>query len=88
MNSRLELPGIRSMTPRRRGGSRGCDERLGTPAGDIWTKWTLRPKPCSAAAPLSASVSLRDRAYAALKQMITEADIYAHPEEIRLTNVS
>jgi DNA-binding GntR family transcriptional regulator len=35
-------------------------------------------------APLSASVSLRDRAYAALKQMITEADIYAHPEEIRL----
>jgi hypothetical protein len=33
-------------------------------------------------------VSLRDRAYAALKQMITEADIYAHPEEIRLTNVS
>jgi DNA-binding GntR family transcriptional regulator len=34
--------------------------------------------------PLSASVSLRDRAYAALKQMITEADIYAHPEEIRL----
>jgi DNA-binding GntR family transcriptional regulator len=34
--------------------------------------------------PLSASVSLRDRAYAALKQMITEADIYAHPDEIRL----
>jgi DNA-binding GntR family transcriptional regulator len=34
--------------------------------------------------PISASVSLRDRAYAALKQMITEADIYAHPEEIRL----
>ena len=28
--------------------------------------------------------SLRDQAYAALKQMITEADIYAHPEEIRL----
>jgi DNA-binding GntR family transcriptional regulator len=34
--------------------------------------------------PISASVSLRDRAYAALKQMITDADIYAHPEEIRL----
>ena len=34
--------------------------------------------------PISASVSLRDQAYAALKQMITEADIYAHPEEIRL----
>jgi DNA-binding GntR family transcriptional regulator len=34
--------------------------------------------------PIGASVSLRDRAYAALKQMITDADIYAHPEEIRL----
>lgn len=34
--------------------------------------------------PINVSVSLRDQAYAALKQMITEADIYAHPEEIRL----
>ena len=34
--------------------------------------------------PISASVSLRDQAYAALKQMIMDADIYAHPEEIRL----
>lgn len=34
--------------------------------------------------PLNAAASLRDQAYAALKQMITEADIYAHPEEIRL----
>ncbi|MFO1304241.1 MAG: GntR family transcriptional regulator [Burkholderiales bacterium] len=34
--------------------------------------------------PISVSVSLRDQAYAALKQMITEADIYAHAEEIRL----
>ena len=34
--------------------------------------------------PIGVSVSLRDQAYAALKQMITEADIYAHPEEIRL----
>src|SRR5689334_23575031 len=34
--------------------------------------------------PIGAGVSLRDQAYAALKQMITEADIYAHPEEIRL----
>ena len=34
--------------------------------------------------PLGVSVSLRDQAYMALKQMITEADIYAHPEEIRL----
>ena len=34
--------------------------------------------------PIGASASLRDHAYVALKQMITEADIYAHPEEIRL----
>jgi len=34
--------------------------------------------------PIATSASLRDKAYAALKQMITEADIYAHPEEIRL----
>ncbi len=34
--------------------------------------------------PISASVSLRDQAYAALKQMIMDADIYSHPEEIRL----
>jgi DNA-binding GntR family transcriptional regulator len=34
--------------------------------------------------PISVAVSLRDQAYAALKQMITEADIYAHVEEIRL----
>jgi DNA-binding GntR family transcriptional regulator len=34
--------------------------------------------------PINVAVSLRDQAYAALKQMITEADIYAHPEEIRL----
>ena len=35
-------------------------------------------------APIGAALSLRDQAYAALKQMITDADIYAHPEEIRL----
>jgi len=34
--------------------------------------------------PIASSASLRDQAYAALKQMITEADISAHPEEIRL----
>ncbi|MCC7328270.1 MAG: GntR family transcriptional regulator [Burkholderiales bacterium] len=34
--------------------------------------------------PISASLSLRDQAYAALKQMITDADIYARREEIRL----
>jgi len=34
--------------------------------------------------PINISVSLRDQAYSALKQMITDADIYAHPEEIRL----
>lgn len=34
--------------------------------------------------PLSSHVSLRERAYAALKQAIVGADIYAHREEIRL----
>ena len=34
--------------------------------------------------PLDPSLSLRDRAYAALKQAIMDADIYAHSEEIRL----
>jgi DNA-binding GntR family transcriptional regulator len=34
--------------------------------------------------PLAANVSFRDQAYAALKQAITEADIYSHPHELRL----
>ncbi len=34
--------------------------------------------------PLSTNVSFRDQAYAALKQAIMNADIYAHREEIRL----
>jgi DNA-binding GntR family transcriptional regulator len=34
--------------------------------------------------PINVSVSLRDQAYAAIRQMITEADIYAHAAEIRL----
>ena len=45
---------------------------------------TTAPPVLPPLAPISASASLRDQAYAALKQMITEADIYAHPEEIRL----
>jgi DNA-binding GntR family transcriptional regulator len=34
--------------------------------------------------PLNTNVSFRDQAYAALKQAIMDADIYAHREEIRL----
>ena len=34
--------------------------------------------------PLAANVSFRDQAYAALKQAITEADIYSHAHELRL----
>ena len=34
--------------------------------------------------PLAANVSFRAQAYAALKQAITEADIYSHPHELRL----
>ena len=34
--------------------------------------------------PLNTNVSFRDQAYAALKQAIMQADIYSHPQEIRL----
>jgi DNA-binding GntR family transcriptional regulator len=34
--------------------------------------------------PIHSSVSLRDQAYAALKQAIIDADIYSHDEELRL----
>ena len=34
--------------------------------------------------PLNTNVSFRDQAYVALKQAITDADIYAHRDEIRL----
>jgi len=34
--------------------------------------------------PLNTNVSFRDQAYAALKQAIVEADIYAHDDELRL----
>src|SRR5436305_7755657 len=34
--------------------------------------------------PLNTNVSFRDQAYAALKQAIMEADIYAHDDDIRL----
>src|SRR5664279_4072504 len=34
--------------------------------------------------PIRVAASFRDQAYAALKQAITEADIYAHRDEIRL----
>jgi len=46
------------------------------PAGTGTIPLTLRP--------LSANVSFRDQAYAALKQAIMEADIYSHPHELRL----
>ena len=36
---------------------------------------TLAPPILPALLPIAATVSLRDRAYAALKQMITDADI-------------
>ena len=40
--------------------------------------------PALARQPLNPNVSFRDQAYAALKQAIMDADIYAHREEIRL----
>src|ERR1700752_2062558 len=50
-----------------------------TPAADA-----LPAPPKLALQPLTTNVSLREQAYAALKQAITNADIYAHREEIRL----
>ena len=45
---------------------------------------TAPAPPKLALQPLNANVSLREQAYAALKQAIMDADIYAHREEIRL----
>lgn len=45
---------------------------------------TSPPPPTLDLRPINATVSLRDQAYQALKQAITNADIYAHEEEIRL----
>ena len=44
----------------------------------------MLPPPTLSLQPLRMPTSFRDQAYAALKQAITEADIYAHREEIRL----
>jgi DNA-binding GntR family transcriptional regulator len=40
--------------------------------------------PPLALSPITSNASLRDKAYAALKQAIMDADIYSHREEIRL----
>ncbi|GMU71752.1 MAG: GntR family transcriptional regulator [Burkholderiales bacterium] len=42
------------------------------------------PKTPLPLAPLTAGASLRDRAYAALKQAIIDADVYSHPGEVRI----
>jgi len=42
------------------------------------------PKTALALPPISTSASLRDQAYAALKQAIIDADVYSHPGEVRL----
>jgi DNA-binding GntR family transcriptional regulator len=44
----------------------------------------LSAPPKLALQPLATNLSLREQAYAALKQAIMDADIYAHREEIRL----
>ena len=45
---------------------------------------TASPKTPLPLRPLSSSSSLRDQAYAALKQAIIDADVYSHPGEVRL----
>ena len=57
-------------------GSQRTGRLASIPAGTGTIPLTLRP--------LSANVSFRDQAYAALKQAIMEADIYSHPHELRL----
>lgn len=64
--------GVRAVAP-------GMTSPFATATMDTTTDAVLPPL-----TPISASVSLRDRAYAALKQMITDADIYARRDEIRL----
>ena len=45
---------------------------------------TATPVPQLVLQPLNTNTSFRDQAYVALKQAITDADIYAHADEIRL----
>lgn len=42
------------------------------------------PKTPLALQPIASNASLRDQAYAALKQAIVDADVYSHPGEVRL----
>ena len=44
----------------------------------------MKPAPPLALQPLNAHISIVDQAYRALKAAIVDADVYAHPEEIRL----
>ncbi|HET9340987.1 MAG TPA: GntR family transcriptional regulator [Casimicrobiaceae bacterium] len=44
----------------------------------------VAPKTALSVAPIASNASLRDQAYAALKQAIVEADIYSHSGEVRL----
>jgi DNA-binding GntR family transcriptional regulator len=66
------------MTPSPSALVKGVDENMSTSAA------TAPASPKLALQPLSTSLSLRDQAYASIKQAIMDADIYAHSEEIRL----
>jgi DNA-binding GntR family transcriptional regulator len=44
----------------------------------------VAPQTALSVAPIASNASLRDQAYAALKQAIVEADIYSHSGEVRL----
>ena len=55
----------------------GANEMMSTVEGPL-------PVRTLALQPLNANVSFRDQSYTALKQAIMDADIYAHPDEIRL----
>ena len=57
-------------------------EEEGTDVASVLS--AVAPATPLALAPINTNVSFRDQAYAALKQAITEADIYSHPHELRL----
>ena len=65
-------------------GDRRVERRWSSPSETRSAGIDWRPPPKLELQPLNTNVSLREQAYAALKQAIMDADIYAHREEIRL----
>ena len=73
--------GVGALQPDDGGKHTAVDESRGGPLRAA--EGTTAPSPL-VLQPLNTNVSFRDQAYAALKQAIMEADIYAHDDELRL----